>query len=167
MKTWIVAGLLLFTFLLQLSITPFLSLGGVKPDLVVLLVTVLGVVFGSSFGLGAGIVSGLVADIFFGRYIGIHALSLGILGYLAGLAEHQVYREQSLVQVTTAMVATAFHQLVFMILLIAVGPRLPLGAAIGRTIIPVALYNGVLGPFVFRAIFRLQQWSQKRTERAS
>ena len=73
MKLWlkvrrpvIFGGLVLVFFLLQCTIFPSLQLGGVRPDLLIILTVATGIIRGKKDGVLVGFFSGLLIDIQFG-----------------------------------------------------------------------------------------------------
>lgn len=81
------------------------------PDLVLILAVCFSLHNGSLRGSFYGITFGLVEDFYAGRMIGLNALCLGIIGYLAGKLHPSVYRERVLIGVAGVVAATALSGL--------------------------------------------------------
>ena len=88
MKKLIIAVMFLIIFLiiyfLQINLFSWFNLGGVKPNLFVILVFIMGLFAGNSRGITVGIFIGICLDFFLAKSIGITALMLGIVGFLGG-----------------------------------------------------------------------------------
>ena len=69
-----------------------LSVAGGKPDFVLILVVFFAIFRGSVQGGLMGAALGMMEDLMTGRFIGINALCKGLLGYLAGVSERNLYK---------------------------------------------------------------------------
>jgi len=87
LRTALTAALIFTAVLLQLTVLPLLRLPGSTPDLVAVTVIALGFAAGPVRGAAAGFVAGLVLDLVppADGLIGLSAVVLVVLGYLAGL----------------------------------------------------------------------------------
>ena len=75
MKRAITVGILIFVcFLLQSSVFTRLELGGITPNLLIVLTASFGFMRGEKSGLIIGFICGLLMDIFFAEYMGLYAL---------------------------------------------------------------------------------------------
>jgi len=96
MRYWAVAGIVLAAYLVQTVLGPYLAVGGVVPNVVLMAAVSLGLLFGWPLGLAAGFCGGLLVDLTIGILIGSNALALGIVGFLAGLIEPHVFKDNLL-----------------------------------------------------------------------
>ena len=71
-------------FILQSSVFPHISLGGVSPNLMLLLTVFYAILYGENTGITVGFFCGLLIDIFSGNLLGFHALLQMYLGYACG-----------------------------------------------------------------------------------
>jgi rod shape-determining protein MreD len=85
MNTLVTAIFMLISFLLQSTLLARFSIGGIRPNLILIVVATVGLMLGRRFGMISGFIGGLVVDIFFGGIIGIYALLYMYIGYLNGL----------------------------------------------------------------------------------
>ncbi len=79
-------ALLILCFLLQTTLTPWLLIAGVFPNILLVFVLTFAQFRGSATGLVLGFFSGLLWDLMFGSIVGYYALLYMLLGYLAGFA---------------------------------------------------------------------------------
>src|SRR3989442_2899629 len=70
--------------LVQCVLGPAVSIGGVAPDIPVVLVVLLAIRRGPEAGCLVGFALGLVADVLAGGPLGLHALSKALVGFAAG-----------------------------------------------------------------------------------
>ena len=80
--------LTIFCFVLQSTVFPAISFGGIVPNLMIVLTASFGFMRGEKSGLLFGFFCGLLADIFFGSFIGLYALIYMYIGYLNGQFHH-------------------------------------------------------------------------------
>lgn len=103
-----------FTFLmlfsaivLQTTVLHFLPIGGVQPDLVLVIVVYLGLVRGPEIGCVTGFAFGLIEDFFSpGLYIGSNALSKTLVGFFCGAGGKQLYTHSIFSQMLSVVVST-------------------------------------------------------------
>ena len=81
------AGLVVALFVMvQQTLMLDLRVGGVHPDIMILLPIVAGLVGGPSRGASMGFVAGLVADLFLPTPFGLSALVATLIGFAVGVA---------------------------------------------------------------------------------
>ncbi len=87
----------------QSSIGHIWSVFGVTPNAVLVAVVCSGLLGGARTGMVWGVLGGLVLGLLSGAPFGAHMLVLGVIGYVAGLAQHSPF--QSLFLIPTLTVA--------------------------------------------------------------
>ena len=94
MLTVIVSAIfVIICFLLQSTVFHSLSLGGIIPNLMIILTASYGFMRGRKSGLLIGFFSGLLMDIFFSDVLGFYALLYMYIGYLNGVFKKMFYPE--------------------------------------------------------------------------
>lgn len=154
MRYWLLTGLLVIAFLLQSVVGHFLSIAGVSPDFLLVLVVSYGLLFGWQLGLGAGVLGGLLLDLIAHRFIGLHVLTLGVVGLLAGLVEERVFKDNLLLAPTAGLAASIVSQLIELVVLWIYGWQVPFIASFRSIILPSALYNMGLSILVYGRIYK-------------
>src|SRR3990172_3494053 len=84
MKPLVYFTILLFIFSVQASLLEPLSLGGIKPDLALVLLYIIGLLTGPMEAALAGMAIGLVQDIGSSSFIGFSGLTKGLIGFSSG-----------------------------------------------------------------------------------
>ena len=69
-------------FLIHTSVFPNFQLGGVAPNVMVILVSVVGFMVGGNTALVLGMCSGLLLDMFSGSYFGMYAFIYLVIGFV-------------------------------------------------------------------------------------
>lgn len=154
MKWWVTVGLTLAAVVAQSTLLDKVIVFGVKPDLLLLLAVAYGLLYGPVRGAAVGFLGGILQDLLVGRLIGMHALSKAVAGALAGLAEREVFKENLAMPFLLTMVGTVLSELLVYSVLYAVGRHMPLAQAWKQVIVPEAIYNAVLSPFLYRILYR-------------
>lgn len=147
-------AIVVLAFLLQSVVSTYLAIGGVMPDLLLVLVVSYGLLFGWPVGLGAGVLAGLLLDLTAARFIGIHVLSLGTVGLIAGLVEEQVFKDNFLLAPTAGLVGSIVNQAIVMTCLWLYGWRFAPVDSLRSIILPAALYDMVLCVLVYGRIYK-------------
>lgn len=80
-------------FVLQTTIFPSISIGGIVPNLLVLITAIYGMMRGDSVGTIVGFFCGLLADIFFGNLLGLCAFIYMLIGFICGKFHRVFYPE--------------------------------------------------------------------------
>ena len=85
MRRVITVGLLIVVcFLLQSSVFTQLDLGGITPNLLIVLTASFGFMRGEKEGMFIGFICGLLMDIFFAEYMGLYSLVYLNIGFFNG-----------------------------------------------------------------------------------
>jgi rod shape-determining protein MreD len=93
----------LFVFIgvivLQTSVFHRIPIGGMKPDLVIIIVVYLGLVKGAEVGSLSGFTFGLVEDVLSGTSLGTNALAKTIIGFFCGVGGKRLYTHSMFSQI--------------------------------------------------------------------
>lgn len=95
----------LILFILQTSIFNYISLGGIMPDLLLILVCVYGFMRGETDGLMAGFFCGLLTDVFFMNFIGFYTLIYMFTGFVIGIFHEYYYAEDIIIPISTIVIS--------------------------------------------------------------
>lgn len=99
-------------FILQCSVFSHISLGGIVPNILLIITSSFGFMRGQNTGMAVGFVSGLFCDIFFGSPIGFVTLLYTFIGYLNGFFKNVFYPED----IKLPMVLISGSELIFCLL---------------------------------------------------
>jgi rod shape-determining protein MreD len=145
-----------FAVVLQVALFPHLSLGGVVPNLALLVVVAAALVRGPEFAAVIGFMAGLAIDLAppADHVVGLWALSLVIVGYLAGRVRQDA-RTSALAAVLTVAAASFVGTSVFALSgMFLSDPALPVTEALA--VIPTSvLYDVLVTPFVLPVMMKL------------
>ena len=104
--------IIFFCFILQCSVFNHISLGGIVPNILIIVTASFGFMRGQNTGMAVGFISGLFIDIFFGSPFGFVTLLYTVIGYLNGFFKNIFYPED----IKLPMILITGSELVFCIL---------------------------------------------------
>jgi rod shape-determining protein MreD len=156
MNRFTVAALaLLGAVLLQAGLAPYLTILGVTPNFILLVVVTLALTEGPTTGAIAGFVGGLCFDLLTSGPVGPMALVLSVTGYFAGLLHEQMFAEGWLLPLTMFAIAALGSEVAYSALLVMLGEGESFMRGLLTTAIPAALYNTVLALLVYPWLARV------------
>ncbi|MEW6523781.1 MAG: rod shape-determining protein MreD [Bacillota bacterium] len=153
--SWVGMGLLFLVLAAaERAILHRVQVGGVKPDPLLMFTVVYGFLRGVPGGAAVGFGTGLARDILSGRYIGLTALSRGLLGAGAGFLHRGFHGDNTLIPPAAGFAASVLSDVVFLLAL-GIPGRAEEILRIGQTVIlPAAVYNACLAP-LFCTFYRM------------
>jgi rod shape-determining protein MreD len=138
-------GLVILLFVLvQQTLILDLRIGGIHPDIMILLPIVAGVVGGPSRGASMGFVAGVVADLFLPTPFGLSALVGTLIGFAVGAATLALDRSSFWLPVVAALAGSALYEVIYAVLGSVLGQPQMLHADLLRIVAVVSIANGVL-----------------------
>lgn len=157
------AAALVIAVLLQVAIAPHIAVGGVVPNLLLLVVITLALIEGRTAGAAAGFAAGLLFDLLAGSAIGAAALVFTVTGYLAGSLQENMFAEGWLMPPTVVFVASLSTEIAYAIVLSLVGAGSPFWTSFWSVILPAAVYNGALALLLYPWLARFLRRDQTMT----
>jgi len=149
------ALLILTAVLLQTTAFSRLTLFGVSPDLILVVVISFALLDGPSVGAAAGFSGGLLRDLLLDSPKGLTGLSYLLVGYVVGSLRPYVQSTSLLVPVGGVFVGSLVGTALYQTLLVLLGrASLPATDAI-RIVALTSVYNTLLVPFVYPLVRRI------------
>lgn len=142
--------LLIFLLVVETTVVPSIRVGGVTPDLILLEVVAVALFRGPLPGAVFGLLGGALLDIWHGEALGLFTLAGGTTGYLLGLLEPRLFKDNLLVPLVAGFFGTLLFQSTFLLLGSFAGLHFLLWPALTDVVLPEAVYNAVLAPLIFR-----------------
>jgi len=151
----VAVGILLFiSLLLQSTVLHRLSIAGAYPDLILVVTIMIGLLRGTGYGAAVGFIGGLLQDILIGRFIGMNALVKMIVGYLVGLTEEKVFKENFITPFAAVLLGTLLSELLLWLLFRLYGRSIPFMSVLLRIILPGTAYNCLVAAFFIGKVNR-------------
>jgi rod shape-determining protein MreD len=153
-------------FLLQCAVFPKFNLGGIVPNLLIVLICSVGFMRGEKEGMVVGFFSGLLLDIFFGNLLGLNALLLLYVGYLNGQFCGLFYAEDIRLPMTLIMTSEFTYGFFFYVFSFLIRGRLNLGFYMTHIILPEVLYTIIISIFLYPIILKIDQTFEHHKDRS-
>jgi rod shape-determining protein MreD len=109
-----------------------------------LFVTFFALLNGPNRGTIYGILCGLLEDLYMGRVIGINALSKGLVAYIVGKLQGNVFKENILVGIMMAVMATLLNAVLVLLIASVSIQVLSIDRSILISVLYQTIYNSVI-----------------------
>lgn len=161
MKRKIVVCLLIFIcFLLQCTFFQAISLGGIVPNLLIVLTSAFGFMRGKKEGLYVGFFCGFLIDIFYSDLVGIYALIYMLIGYGNGFFHRIFYPEDVKLPIIFIAISDFAYCIVSYVLLFLLRTRMAFFFYLVHIILPEVVYTVVITIVLYRIIL----WINRKLE---
>jgi len=158
MKILLKGAIIVVALLIQLTLINSITILGLKPDLIMVVVIIFSLLKGEKEGAISGFASGLLQDIFSTGILGINALAKTVVGFICGILKEKIFHEHILFLIPViTFVASLIQNILIFFLLRAFGIEYSLAWSLKQVALPEALYSSLLSPFIFLAINKLFQ----------
>ncbi len=150
--------LVFICFILQGTLIKAISLGGVAPNLLLMLTSVSGFMCGKKDGMFTGFFAGLFTDILYGGgIIGFYILLYVWTGYVNGMFNRLFYPEDVKLPLILITVSNALNGFLTYVFLFLLRTRLDVSYYILRVILPETVYTLILTIILYRPLLFLEQ----------
>ncbi|MBC5660212.1 rod shape-determining protein MreD [Anaerosacchariphilus sp. NSJ-68] len=160
----VMAVLIIITFLLQCTVFQTLALGGISPNLLVILTSSMGFMRGEKEGMAVGFFSGLLTDVFFGKLFGFYTLLYLFLGYGSGLFHMMFYDDDIKLPMTWIALSELVYGLSVYFFMFLMRSRFDFAYYFLHIILPELIYTVVLTLLLYRLIQRLNRFLDRLDE---
>lgn len=157
MRHWVLAGILLLAFLVQSVFGGYLTIRGIAPNVVLVVVVVYGLLFGWQMGLAAGVLGGLLLDLNTSQLIGSHVLALAAVGLLVGLVEEGVFKDNLILPLAGGIAGSLLGQTILVGCMWLFRRSYPLGD-LRAALFPTALYDVILCVLVYTRVYKYYRY---------
>ncbi|MGB4312298.1 MAG: rod shape-determining protein MreD [Natronincolaceae bacterium] len=155
MRSIIIGLIILFNLILQSTLFQWVEIYGVVPNTSLILVMSFAIYSGRNRGAVIGFLMGILQDIIFGRTIGLNALVFMVIGYLIGLMDQKISKDNLLIPFVLTMLATVFYETINLLLLFLLGCRIELLNIIKKMLITEVIYNSFVSLVIYYYISKL------------
>lgn len=135
---------ILLCFLLQTTFFKSFSLGGIGPNILIILTSSLGFMRGRKVGTLVGFTCGLLIDIFFGEVLGFYALIYMYIGFLNGMFKKIFFPEDIKLPLILISLSDFAYSLTIYLLQFLLRSRFDFGYYFSKIIIPELVYTIVI-----------------------
>lgn len=143
------AAILIAAIILQCSVLPWIQIGGITPNLLLIISTAFGLVLGEMYGLFTGLACGLLYDVLFGTMFGFTGAVLALCGYLCGQFKRILYVEGIRFPLILIALFDLLYGFLNYVFLFMFRNRLFFGTYMGQIVLPEMVYTIVLAVPVY------------------
>ena len=169
MKRFIVCVfLIILCFLFQTTVFKGIALGGIVPNLMIILTASFGFMRGEKTGLIMGFFCGLLADIFFGNVLGLNAMIYMYIGYTNGKFNRIFFPEDIKLPLALILVSDLAYGFLYYITLVLMRSRFHIEYYFLHIILPELVYTILITLLLYPLVLWLNkklEESEKRSAR--
>ncbi len=151
--------------LLQSTVLEYVSIGGVKPDLSLVILIFIASRTGSMIGQISGFAAGMIQDLISYPPLGFYALIRIVIGAVYGKLQGAFFIDSLFIPILLALTATLMKGMLIWLMALIFSVSTPIMPLIGAKFWIEAGYNSVLAPFLFALLnmFKLYKVSKKES----
>ena len=142
---------------LQTTLSPFMKISGVHPDLVLLLVISWVILRGLEEGLFWAVVGGLSLDILSGAPFGAFTFSMVVVALLTSLFHGRIFGSSIILPLSLTFPLSLLFNGLVLLLLMVLGRPMDWSAAFFNILLPVAIFNTMVMVLVFPLLYLLNR----------
>lgn len=146
--------------LLQAGLAPYLAVGGIVPNFLLLVVVTIAFTTGPTEGAVAGFAAGLAFDLLGTVAVGPMALVLTLAGFVAGLLHEAMFAEGWLLPLIVLAITALASEIAYGLILDLLGYDVAFWQALFTKMVPGAVYNTTLALLVFPWLARMLRRNQ-------
>lgn len=149
-------------FLLQTCLFTNFSMGGIVPNLILMVTSIYGFMHGEKAGIITGFLLGIIYDISFGDVIGLHAIILTYIGFLNGQFYGIFYPEDIKLPIILTVSSDFTYGILCYIFTFLLRGRLNIGYYLLHVILPEVLYTLILTIIIYPIIVLIYRAFEKK-----
>lgn len=150
--------ILIFTFVtIQVTLLNFISIFGITPNLVIILIVSISLLQGRIDGAAVGFFVGLCLDAVIGIALGYHALIGMLLGLALGNINKRLFKENVFIMAIFTFISTIFFESAIIFASYLYSIKIDFFLTLRSIILPEAIINSILGAFVFFVIVQINR----------
>lgn len=153
-KVLILFLLSIIFFIMDNVLMPFLAIKTIYPSLLLVFMVCYSVANGKWEGLWLGVFCGILQDIYFINGFGLNALTNMIVCIIAGVIGDNIFKEKSLIPVTSCFALSIFKGILLLLILYMCGIY-----ANARDIFFTGIYNMIISMIMYKRVYKFCQKS--------
>ena len=166
-KTIVSAAFIVICFLLQSTLFSQFAIGGIVPNILIIITASLSFLQGKRPGIFIGFFCGLLVDLFFGSFIGFYALLYMYVGYVNGQFKKILFPEDIKLPLMLIIGSDFSYNAICYFLLFFLKGKFNFFYYLLHIIIPEVVYTTVLACILYpliHVIYRKLEDSEKKGE---
>lgn len=144
--------IIILFYCLSVTLGRVIELGGIKPNMLIVLPILFGYLNGSNEGMFVGFFSGLIYDIFISTIVGFSPLVFSILGYVSGLFFQKYEKSEIIIPLIIVAFGDIIYEFLSYIGNFLLHNRLNVLYFVKRFMIPEMIYTVLFFVLLFKPI---------------
>ncbi|MGF7056498.1 rod shape-determining protein MreD [Brassicibacter mesophilus] len=155
MRYFIIVVTVILNFLFQSTIFQYFGILGVVPNTSLILIISFALLSGKRTGATLGIFIGLLQDIFFCDVIGVNTLIYFIIGYLVGLTDQKVFKENIFLPFVFTGLSTVFYHIMYFFFMYFLSINVQFMKLMNNIVFVEIIYNSIISVFIYKQILKI------------
>ena len=166
-RIFIISGLVIICFIIQITLLPYISLGSIVPNFMIIVTSSIGFMRGKKEGMLTGFLCGIMIDIFFSDLLGYQGLLYLFIGYANGYFQRLFYDED--IKLPLALIASSevVYGLGTFLLSFLLRSRFAFSYYFMHIIIPELIYTMLFTLVLYQIIRKLNHWLENEEKRSA
>ena len=162
MRCLVVGIILILNIILQSTLLQYIEIINIVPNTAIIIIVSFAFMRGEIEGAVIGFAAGLIQDIFFGQYIGMHALLGMFTGFLCGKLYIDFFKESFLIPLLLTICASFLYEFSFYILNILIHKYTDIMYFFKTIILPETAYTALFSVFMYKLLYIINSKLEKR-----
>ena len=150
--------ILMAATLLQMTLSPFIKISGVHPDLVLILIIGWVILRGPSEGLVWALIGGLCLDLVSGAPFGVFTFTLLLVALVASVSHGRIFGSSIVLPLSLTFPLSLLFNGLALLWLVLLGRSVVWTDAFFNVLLPVAVFNTAVMMLVFPLLYLLNRW---------
>ncbi|HSH36013.1 rod shape-determining protein MreD [Schnuerera sp.] len=150
MTTFITILIIIINFILQSTIFQYFKIFEVVPNTSLVIIVVIALLKGKKTASIMGLLAGLLQDIIFSSVIGINGFIYFFVGYLVGMAENRLSKDNILIPFIMTIFSTIFYHLVHNLFMFFLSYNINFLVFFKNVIIIEIFYNSLISIILYK-----------------
>lgn len=157
--------LVMLLYSLQGTFCKAISLGGISPNILIILPVCFGYFKGSNEGMFTGVVSGMMYDLYYADIYGFSILVFAVLGYIAGIFNGEYNEKRNIIPIILIAVGNFAYEFFVYVGGFLLHNRLDVLFFCNKIIIPSTIYTTLVGFMMFRLLLLCDKVFEHKVQR--
>lgn len=154
--------IILICFLFQQTFFQALSLGGIVPNILLIICSCYGFVAGKREAMYIGFVSGMLVDIFYGSILGVNAIIYMIIGYSNGYYKGGFFPDDIKMPMLLIAVSDMAYSVMFYVVNFMLRGRNMVFGYLKEVAIPELFYTLLLAFIIYRPLYFVLKLTEEK-----
>ena len=159
-------GLIFVFYILQVTLFNYIRIGGIAPNLLIILPIFFGLLKGKKEGIFVGICSGFIYDMFVSGILGFSMLIYTVIGYICGMFFNQYEESNYIIPLLLTTVGTFSYGFLSFVVQFLLHNRIIADFFIMRIIMPEVIYTVIVALIIYKPIRLLNGILDKKKSKA-